>query len=253
MIPKIEFQIDSSNNLIIKDTTIYDDPSNPGVSFSSYKKLDSGSIFVLGYHNKNNEIEYIAPFFVNCHNNTDKYKIFIPKDGWITLYHVILPTGEYIDTFSPEEMEGVVYGYYICDGKIYDRNHKDENNRDKEVDLKEVIEGNSDIATTAITSQDYVTIFYLQKCFINICKDIFDNAGANGGLSDAGACFKSKSDNTLISRRDIIWMAINVIKYLVKYNMKAEATRIINQLEGCNGICTQTSNYKNVQGCGCGN
>ena len=46
-------------------------------------------------------------------------------------------------------------------------------------------------------------------------------------------------------------MAINVIKYMSKYNMKAEAARIINQLEGCNGICTGTNNPEKISGCGC--
>ena len=41
-------------------------------------------------------------------------------------------------------------------------------------------------------------------------------------------------------------MAINVIKYMSKYNMTAEAARIINQLEGCNGICTGTNDSHNI-------
>ena len=47
-------------------------------------------------------------------------------------------------------------------------------------------------------------------------------------------------------------MGINVIKYMVQFNMLAEAQRILEMLEGCNGICSgNSSNTNKSSGCGC--
>ena len=118
--------------------------------------------------------------------------------------------------------------YYIDNKVIKDYNHPD-----SKVDLKAILELNPGTSTALIVEKDYISIWNLQKCLVNLCLEIFNNLGA------FGKCFNSSSINDELKyKRDLVWMAIHVIKYLTKYNMKAEAARIINQLEGCNGICT---------------
>ena len=47
-------------------------------------------------------------------------------------------------------------------------------------------------------------------------------------------------------------MGITVIKYMVQFNMLAEAERIIELLESCNGICSGNPSTTNKSsGCGC--
>lgn len=240
------FKIDNLNNIIVKDTTIYEDENSKGDDLHNFRKKDSGSIFVLGYHTIKSDVEYIEPIFVNQHSDCSEYKIQTPKDGYVTLYHIVLPTKDYIDSFSNDEIKAVSYCYYIYDGNVFERKTNDRGERiDTQVCVKTLLEVNKSITTASINSKDYISIWNLQKCLVNLCRQIFDNIGANA------KCFNINSlDKELIFKRDIVWMAINIIKYMTKYNMKNEAARIITQLEGCNGICTQTATT-NVSGCGC--
>jgi len=50
----------------------------------------------------------------------------------------------------------------------------------------------------------------------------------------------------------MVWMAINVIKYLVEFNQFAEAQRLIERLSSCNGLCGSNKSSRKG-GCGCGN
>lgn len=242
----LEIKVDNLNNILVKDTTVYEPESSIGKSFDSFKQSETGSVFVLEYHKNDNEKEYISPIIINSHQSSSEYKIKIPKDGWFTVYHIILPTKECISSFSEAEMRGITFGYYLDSDNIYDRNRKDDNGNPLKVSISEVLEGNTRIATTQLSSQDYISVLNLQKCLVNLCQQIFNNLGA------FGKCFATNSNSKeLIFKRDLILMAINVIKYMSKYNMTAEAARIINQLEGCNGICTGTNDSHNIQGCEC--
>lgn len=54
---------------------------------------------------------------------------------------------------------------------------------------------------------------------------------------------KCKSKNAdldnLIFKRDFVWMTINVIKYSVSLGQYAEAQRILEQVNTCNGFVIQ--------------
>ena len=242
----LEIKTDELHNVIIKDTTIYDDEANIGKSFQDFKASETGSIFVLEYHKNDNDSEYLSPIIINHHSLEAEYKVAIPKDGWFTVHHIVLPTKDCIYSFSDAEMHGITFGYYLDLDNIYDRNRVDSNGKPIKVSIEEVLEGNTNIATTQISSIDYISILNLQKCLVSLCLEIFNELGA------FGKCFSSKSkESDLTFRRDLVWMAINVIKYMIKYNMRAEAARIINQLEGCNGICTENSKSQKISGCGC--
>ena len=49
----------------------------------------------------------------------------------------------------------------------------------------------------------------------------------------------------------MVWMAINVIEYLVEYGQLAEASRLLNRLSSCNGLCDQSQIKPRKRGCGC--
>lgn len=235
------FKVDDSNNIVIKDTTDYTNSQN--WAFTSYTEANSGTILVLGYHNKNSEIEYTTPIYINENKRNAEYIIKVPKDGWITLYQIVLPNKKCIEEAAYnglfENLSKEEYVYYLDGNTIKDYNHP---NTKVDIDLILLDTNNSNIL---INEKDYISIWNLQKCLVNLCLEIFNNLGA------FGKCFNSSSINDELKyKRDLVWMAIHVIKYLTKYNMKAEAARIINQLEGCNGICTQ-SQTKSVRGCGC--
>ena len=51
--------------------------------------------------------------------------------------------------------------------------------------------------------------------------------------------------------RDLVWMAINVIKYLTECEQLAEVERIIETIKGCNGLCVSSDVTSKTSGCGC--
>ena len=46
-------------------------------------------------------------------------------------------------------------------------------------------------------------------------------------------------------------MAINVIKYLTECEQLYEVERIIETIQGCNGLCSSSDVSSKVGGCGC--
>jgi hypothetical protein len=46
-------------------------------------------------------------------------------------------------------------------------------------------------------------------------------------------------------------MAINVIKYLTECEQLAEVERIIETIQGCNGLCVSSNLTSKTNGCGC--
>ena len=78
------------------------------------------------------------------------------------------------------------------------------------VELQEVIERNSEGTTISKIDKSYVSICFLKKCYISLCQQLFNSRGFS-------ECWnKNTVDSDLIYRRDLVWQAINVIKYLTE-------------------------------------
>ena len=84
---------------------------------------------------------------------------------------------------------------------------------------------------------------YLNNCFYELSKNLLS--------SYCGKCLnKLNAPQQDIFNRDLIWMSMNVISYLVEDNKLVEAQRILESLSGCGNMC-QNSNSKNSSDCGC--
>lgn len=78
-----------------------------------------------------------------------------------------------------------------------------------------------------------------------MCQQIFENRAFS-------KCFdRNKIDSELIYKRDLVLMAINVIKYLTECKQLAEVERIVEILNGCNGLCNSSNIINSTNGCGC--
>lgn len=79
-----------------------------------------------------------------------------------------------------------------------------------------------------------------------MCQQIFNNRGFS-------KCWgKSAQIGELTYRRDLVWMAINVIEYMTEFNQLKFRSRESNRTNrGCNGLCK--SEFKQIpnHGCGC--
>ena len=118
--------------------------------------------------------------------------------------------------------------YYYDDGKFY--------YNEEEVGIQDILDDEN------ITKeyQNYFQLYNLKQCYISICQQIFNSRGSI-------KCSAPNIDQNLIYKRDLIWMTINVIKFMIETNRWEEAERLLERITECNGLCNNNLNH-----CGCG-
>ena len=140
-------------------------------------------------------------------------------DGFYTIIKLTIPT----DELQP---------YYYKEGYYYHNAQK--------VDLEELLNIDPRISLIQFEYLYHFCTCRLKNCFVKVCKEIFEQ--------QSSICNKSTSTE-LQYKRDLIWSAINTIKYLVEMDQMEEAQRILKEISGCNGLCPDDSiSDKN---CGC--
>ena len=241
MTPNIEIQSNNNCVLTIIDTTDYQQESDTSKLNKTYKYSESCSVDVLRY-NKIDKAIYKYKIY-NPHTGEYSTSLPIKSDGYFTIIHLIFPTLQYIKdnniTFERNNgpviyTDGQSYYNYISESQI------------EEISIEDVIEkADEDNSTVLKAEKDFVSICLLRKCYINLCQQIFNNRGFSHCLD------RSTVDNDLIYRRDLLWMAINVIEYLTECNQLNEVERIIEMLDGCNGLCLPSDITSKTNGCGC--
>ena len=232
-----------SCKIIVSDISTYLAEDFSGTVKGKFKYSDTVSIDVL-QHNKTTETVYRDPIYTK-HDTLQPINIPVEFDGWFDVIHLVLPSIEWFNR-EIDKSEGSALGLYdlvyFSDGidiyKYLDGNVS-------QVTINEVLEVNPINTTISKTNRDYVSICFLRKCYINLCQQIFEDRGFS-------RCWnKNKVDSELIYKRDLVWMAINVIKYLTECEQLAEVERIIETIQGCNGLCTSSNLIRNTNGCGC--
>lgn len=240
---KINITTSDSCKVIIQDQSEYLPESFVGTVKNRFKYSDTVSIDVL-QHNKVKETVYRDPTYTT-HENNNFVQIPVKFDGWFTVNHIVLPSAKWFET-ERQKTEGSAIGLYdivyFSDGEYV---YKYINNNIVQTTISEVLEINPINTTISKTDKDYVSICFLRKCYINLCKQIFNDRGFS-------SCWnKNTVDSELVYKRDLAWMAINVIKYLTECEQLSEVERIIETLQGCNGLCTPSNITSKTNGCGC--
>lgn len=188
---------------------------------------------------------------IDCIDESD---IELPIDGLYEITHIILPNETWLEYVIGRD-KGALDAYnliYYYDSKL-DSFMKYINEKSIQASVEEILEVNAippaDIQdkTTTIIRGDKNTfcICHLNECFYKLCKNLLWDL--------PGRCQNKLDDIKLqIYNRDIIWMAINVIKYLIELSQYYEAQRILEDVTQCGGICKDVD--KQVTGgnnCGC--
>lgn len=222
---KVSFDIQiNGSTIIIEDTTKYiiEDTAKP----NTFKKSEVQPIIVM-----QDSKGTLKHSFSN--------QITIDTDGKYIIYYVLIPTSKYANSI-PDVVKNVYTNFYYTDGEYIFNKEGTKQNID--ILTQNVVEN----TTISRDSKEIVSVGNMYQCYINLCKQIFNDRMFT-------SCFsKSKIDSELIYERDIVWMALNVIKYLVEKNNLEEADRYIQIIQGCNGICSN-DNFKNdrYEGCRC--
>ena len=237
---KIKILLNDSCKVVIQDVSEYLSEDFTGIVQDKFKLSDTVSIDVL-QRNKTQETVYVNPIY---NIGTTTSEIPITFDGWFTIIHIVLPSKDWFESELNKDTGSVLGLYdivYYSDGSSI---YKYINNTISEVTLDEILEINSSGTTISIISEDYVSICNLRKCYINLCQQIFNDRAFS-------SCWNNNVNSELTYKRDLLWMAINVIRYLTKCEQLAEVARIIEVIEGCNGLCTSSDATNKISGCGC--
>lgn len=257
---KINITANDDCSVIIQDLQQGYLPENSGFNANSFKFSDTKSIVVLIYRkSKGDEIQ--STIFKD-HSDNNSILIPVTSDGWFVINYIVLPTKSWVDlnpTYLdiPEWSNGV---YYIDTDNIL---YKYLSGNTSIITIDDIISngyGNNITGTTiSRICNPYFSICALNKCYLNIAQEILNSK-----------IFKSCNDNQnnseLLYKRDLIWMSLNVIKYMVtgiihgyygcteitaSDSALAEAQRIIEKISGCNGLCKNMNFENSLSGCGC--
>ena len=243
---KLNIQVETSESCCfnIKDITCGDSGYLPESSqvneIGRFKYKDTIAIARITLNRTNESIIKDAIFIP--HILVPQYTIIPTQfDGWFTLEYIVIPTK---DWFDKSEGEWLHYNtIYYSDGTNIYKYFQGESSIVSETEL---FERNIEETTISKITQNFMSICYLKKCFINLCKEIFNKRGFSKCST------KGNIDNNTIYYRDLIWMTINIISYFTEFGQLAEAQRFLEKVEGgCNGICKSSYREQTSDGCGC--
>lgn len=166
---------------------------------------------------------------------------FKQGDGIYEIYHFVIPTERWYTNVYTSEVDGVDQFQHKYTNVIY---YKDGNFYKVSEDIEEQIFINDILALkdedTSLMYASSITLCtcQLHKCYFNLSMH----------LMQLGPC-NPQIYNDLIYKRDMAWMGINVINYLLDEGNPMEAEIILQKLEGCNGVCI--NEHKRFRNCGC--
>lgn len=224
----------SDYDLYLKDSSIVQ-------PYNKFKYTDTATINIIEL-NKVEESKILNSYIVDHCSKLDELHYNFTQDGYYTIYHIILPTKECINRIISNDIGFLEYyeTIYAIDN---DNILKIQDNTWVESSYEELLR-NPCNTTISISSKDTFSICQLWDCYVENCKDILSNS-----LSKCS----TESDDSKFNR-DIIWMTINVIKYYLDRGEYEEAERVLEEIIGCNGFCSNSnSNSKSKKGgCGCG-
>lgn len=237
------------------DNDEYLSEDNVIISTRNYTYNQSVTINILKSVNYQQE-EVLQTFQVLSHQYDclDESEMIMKVDGLHTIIHMILPTQDWLSNIllhAPEALEAY-YGVYYYD-TVNDQFMKFVDGYAEKTSLEEILEINAippltvdELTTTIIRSeQNTFQLCHLMDCFYKIYKNL---------LKAYPVKCPDKTDELkqLQYYRDIIWMGINTIKYLLERGQYFEAQRILEELTYCGSICNNIDNVKKVNsGCGC--
>lgn len=210
----------NSNRIALKDVVIHEhnqlveDPMNPGVFLYDLEVTD----FTLS------------------------------QDGYYNVNHIVLPTVDwYNNTYllQDEEYRKAFVGIYIIDedNKLY----KLTESGFAECTIREIVERNHEGTTIQKCVIDVFYTGFLQMCYINYCRKLFQKLTKGCNYACAPEDVKE-----LTYARDFLWMVLNVIDYQISFKQYVEAQRILELTNHCGSFCqNQELNAGPNLGCGC--
>lgn len=230
--------VERANGEYLEDTTT--------VSIRNYTFLQSITLNALTSVKADGTENLEIYGFVNHITDTvDESDFEMPIDGLYTISHIILPTNEWLtDAISKDCLTGYSIIYYYDTASKSLKKYVD--NTKIDATIEELLAINS-LSTSTIIRADKSTfcLCRLNNCFYNMSKNLLSQY--------QNTCYnKLDSLKYAIYLRDIVWMAINTIKYLIEGTQYYEAQSILEDITKCNGMCSNIiTNVSSGGDCGC--
>lgn len=207
--------------------------------YESFKYSHTCTINILIYHSTKGD--YLVDTLYSQHDAvSESIRVRLPQDGYYHLYHIVLPTVEWLK--SVKDLDLSYYnGIYVTDGYYI---YKYFNDNIQKIDPLEVLEINPRNTTISIVMFKVFNIDGLKKCYASASRKILDNyVGKCSSISDIDKF-----------NRDFLWMTINVISYYLEWNKYNDAQIVLEDLK-CHNFCPDSIGpFKNEKvSCGCRN
>lgn len=214
------------NQYIDEDVTVV-------ASYDAYKYSECSTLNAI-VKITTEKIELIDVLLSEHNECLDSNTFKIKDDGFYVVQHIIIPNLLWWQN-SSDEYKAYYENIYLTDNeKIY----KIVDGEFEECTVREIMERN--ITGTTI-KKCKIKLFFtgnLQQCYINICKNIFNN-------------YLTECPNNIDTfDRDMIWMTLNVVDYLIEFEQFMEAQRILEHFEKCGNFCKNIYKH-NIKSCGC--
>lgn len=213
------------------------------VRYYNYKYSETYTINILQY-NKSSEQSISAITYTDHNSYLDESIISIPKDGYYILYHLVLPTIQWLENkLQDSNFDLNIYsGIYVTDGESI---FKLVNDQLVKCDDLEVMYINTENTTISREEKKLFYFFDLYNCYINLCNELFDKSIIK--------CVDKNTDlKDLRYNRDFMLSTINVIKFYIENSEYESAQLLLEKLNICsNKICKQSTKYEHVSGCNC--
>lgn len=186
--------------------------------------------------------EYTQEDTVKRFDYIDESTFRFKKDGQYYVSHMLIPNKQWIETmqsYNPDFASNYLAVVYYDNLEF----HQIINGNDVVITIDDVL-ALQDVEESTIVSSSQMTFCMckLKECYFNLAKQL---------LTALVATCKNNKYDDLIWRRDMLWMAINVITYLLQKNQFLEAQRILEWITGCGGLCPQEPKADGGRNCGC--
>ena len=179
---------------------------------------------------------------------TESTEFTVKKDGYYNVNHIVLPTMKWYNntyTAQKDDYRSAFDTVYIIgdNNKLYKLTEEGF----VECTIKEIIERNHEGTTIEKCIIDVFYTGFLQMCYINSCRKLFQKLTKGCNYACAPEDVKD-----LTYARDFLWMVLNTIDYQISFKQYMEAQRVLEMTNYCGGFCkNQELNAGPNTGCGC--
>lgn len=187
--------------------------------------------------------ETIVKAFIHSHEVTDVINKFkISSDGRYIVTHAIVPTAGWLNKQIALGKITDFSNLYVYSGSGLAQYL---NGQYFPADLN-TLDNLPEDSTVQVIKKETFVLYDLWQCYLNYCKKLFESECSQTSSCDNGC------DDELTKNRNLIWVFLNTIQYLMKLGRPDEAQKLLEEISGgCNTLCSNEMFSKNYD-CGCG-